>query len=182
MELATLNVILEIVFSLVIVAALVVASMTVRENLGEILAIIAPGEVEDELKEKEELLEKLQVEVEKEKALIAHYREKIVPDLEGEIRTLKMDRTIEEREIKHLIKLEREAWANEKTKFEQDTLAAKNSEVFGIKEEFLGKQIAALDEQVGRSDVLLEKILARLPNANMEITEDRNISRDQAGR
>lgn len=90
--------------------------------------------------------------------------------IRAELEDLKLKKKMEEEEIKHLVKLERERQAveNQKTLLKmQEEFNGKESK---LRQEFFDKNMAIIKEGHQKMQEIYMQILERLPNVNMEIT------------
>ena len=97
--------------------------------------------------------------------------------LNGEIADLKLQREVEERKLKHLVKMK-----EEKDSLEMEKKTVKMEREFSKKEmalqtKYFDDKVAQLKETEVKFKELYTEILQRLPNVNMEINKD--ISREE---
>lgn len=85
-------------------------------------------------------------------------------DVRGELRSLEQKRDAEERDIQHLLKLEREREEVSREKFEAKCEREKDDEIGEIKDQYRDKMEENLQGQIERMERMYGEILQRLPN------------------
>lgn len=117
------------------------------------------------------LAEKLRV-IEQEKEDLVKSRDKLrdeISSLKAEVRDLQLKRKIEEEDIKHMIKLEREQLELEKQKFQNQQELKTMQEIGKVRAEYAVKIENHLISKNDEANERYSQILERLPNISMEL-------------
>jgi len=91
-----------------------------------------------------------------------------------EIEELKLTRDIEERDIKHLIKIKEERLSLESKKTEVDLKDKFKDKEMLLQKEYFNKSITQLETARTEMKEVYTEIMKRLPNVTMDITKDIN--------
>lgn len=92
--------------------------------------------------------------------------------LNHEVKQLKLDRKIEDEDIKHMIKMKQEAVEIEKQKFELKCEGEKALEIAVVKDKYRDKLEDFLKSQVADMKSMYSDILGRLPEINVRLKGD----------
>lgn len=90
-------------------------------------------------------------------------------DVRGELRSLEQKRDAEERDVQHLLKLEREREEVSREKFEAQCEREKHSEIAKVRDEYRDKMEENLQGQIERMERMYGEILQRLPNVTAHL-------------
>jgi len=90
-------------------------------------------------------------------------------DLRDEIATLKKSKEMEEREIKHLVRLEKEKNDVEFLKKEEQIKAEYAKKEMALQKEYHEKAMQLIEKEHAQVKEIYQQIMERLPNVNMEI-------------
>jgi hypothetical protein len=91
-------------------------------------------------------------------------------NLQGKLRDVKLDKTIEERDIKHLIKCEREKTALELKKYRVELEAEYQQKEMELQKSYHEKVLQTLREGQGKMEEVHKQILAALPNVDVALS------------
>jgi len=90
--------------------------------------------------------------------------------LKEEVSDLKLKKKMEEEDIKHMIKIDRERKDIEVEKEKLKLVGEKDAAIAKVKDEYRDKTEAQLEKQLGNMKDMYGEILARLPNYNVKHT------------
>lgn len=100
-----------------------------------------------------------------------------VPKLKRELEELKLQKVIEERDIKHLVKIKEEKLDIEHQKKELKLKDEYKDKEMVLQREFHNKVLTVLDKNREEMKEVHTQLMKRLPNVNMEMEVTRNQSK-----
>lgn len=92
-----------------------------------------------------------------------------VSDMRGQLRDLEQKRDAKERDIEHLLKLEREREEVSREKFEARCEREKDSAIGEVKDQYRDRMEENLQGQIERMERMYGEILQRLPNVTAHL-------------